>query len=130
MAFVAVLVACAPAQADVRPGEWEIEAAVTTGGAQGIPPVHQKQCLSAQEAGNPGRLFGQGGSCQYADRKDNGAEFSFTLRCTAPVPITGHGSVRYAANSIDGTLDLRIDASGTVIEQKVRMTGRRLGPCR
>ena len=131
MACVAVLVACAPAQADVQPGEWEIEAAVTQGGAAaGVPPVKQKQCLSAQDAGNPGRLFGQGGSCQYADRKDNGAEFSFSLRCTAPLPITGRGSVRYGATSIDGTLDLRIDAAGTIIEQKVRMTGRRLGPCK
>lgn len=131
VAFVLCLSFLGVARADVQPGEWEIEAAVTQGGAgAGVPPVKQKQCLSAQDAGNPGRLFGQGGSCQYADRKDNGSEFSFTLRCTAPLPITGRGSVRYAAGSIDGMLDLRIDAAGTIIEQKVRMTGRRLGPCK
>jgi len=119
--------------ADVQPGEWEIEAAISQvagAGAGGVPPVKQKQCLSAQDAANPGRLFGQGGSCQYADRKDNGSEFSFTVRCTAPVPMSGRGKVQYAASRIDGTMDLRIDVAGTVIAQKVRMTGRRLGPCR
>lgn len=130
MAVLASLAVCAPAQADIRPGEWEIEAAVAAGGAQGIPPVRQRQCLSAQDAANPARLFAQGGSCQYADRRDNGSAFSFSLRCTAPVPITGRGSVNYAPDTIDGTLDLRIDAAGTVIEQKVRMRGRRLGPCK
>ncbi|MDA0225354.1 MAG: hypothetical protein O2975_04480 [Proteobacteria bacterium] len=36
--------------ADVRPGEWEIEAAMSqVTGAGGVPPVKQKQCLRAHD---------------------------------------------------------------------------------
>jgi len=125
----AMIAAAAPAFADVEPGNWELTVTTSVDGMPGaMPPVTRSRCISQAEARDPSQLLG-GSECEFNNRRDSGSEITFDVACSGPMPMRGSGAVRYAPQSIDGSLDISADASGQKIMTRSRIVGRRLGAC-
>ena len=116
-----------PAHADIEPGNWEISATTEVQGVKEPTGFRQTRCLTAEEARDPGRLFGSspGARCQFTSRNDTGSLFTFEVSCGGQPPFRGSGSVRYARDSLEGELELKADDFVT----RSRIAGRRLGAC-
>jgi hypothetical protein len=125
--LLVLLLASAPARADLSPGNWEISASTMVEGMSQPSTLRQERCLTAEDARDPSRLFGgtPGGRCDFTSRNDTGSVFTFQVTCTTQPPVVGEGSVRYSAEALDGEVDLRADN----LKTHSRITGRRLGPC-
>ena len=117
--------------ADPEPGNWELT--VTTqmdGMAQPVGPIARTQCLTAADAQNPSKVLNPGsGSCEFTNRRESGATYSFDVSCTGAFPMTGTGSVNYGTQSMSGELHLASIVSGKKVGMDSRISGRRLGPC-
>jgi hypothetical protein len=131
---VALLVACGAAHADISPGEWQMSTTVELPGmSSAFGPFTQTECLSATQAKDPGRLFaapgGPAAGCAFTNQNDDGSTFSFDLSCGGTTPVSGSGSVRYGADSVDGELKLRSEFGGQLLETRFRISAHRIGPC-
>lgn len=121
-----LLVAAFPAHADLEPGSWEITGRSEAQGA-GAKGFTQTQCLTAADAGDPGRIFGARGTpCEFVNRRDTGSLITFEISCATQPPVRGSGSVRYARDSLEGDLELNLEGFST----RSHISGRRLGGCR
>ena len=126
---LAMIAASGPALADIEPGNWELTVTTAVDGMPGsLAPVTRARCITLEEARDPSRLTG-GAECEFSNRRDNGSEISFDVSCGGQVPMRGSGVVRYAPQSIDGTLAISADAGGQKIMTRSRIAGRRLGAC-
>jgi len=128
--------AAAAAAGDVAPGNWEFTINTTTEGLGALAPkpgpIVRQRCISEEEAKNPGQILGDAGTrgdCQFSNQRDTGSAYSFDVRCTAPVPVTGSGQMRYSRDTLDGTLDLASDVQGMKFTTKSQISARRLGAC-
>ena len=121
--------ACGSVFADIGEGNWEVETNTTLGGAPGVT-AKQMQCLRAEDARDPSRLFGSPGpGCQFGKRSDDGSTFRFEISCSGPAPVAGAGQVRYARESMEGQFVIRVGAGEQSIETRTSMRARRVGPC-
>lgn len=122
-----LLLASAPARADLAPGNWEISATTVIEGIGQPSSLTQTRCLTEEDARDPKRLFAgtPGGRCDFTSRSDTGSVFTFQVTCTTTPPVVGEGSVRYDAAKLEGEVELRMEG----LKTHSRITGRRLGPC-
>ena len=121
-----LLVLVFPAYADLEPGNWEITVRTEVQGEADAKAFTQMQCLKAEDAGDPGRIFGNSGtSCEFLNRHDTGSLITFDVACGTQPPVRGSGSVRYAPDSLEGEFELKLADFST----RSRITGRRLGGC-
>jgi hypothetical protein len=122
-----LLLASAPALADITPGNWEISATTVLEGIGQPTSLTQTRCLTEEDARDPSRLFAgtPGGRCDFTSRNDTGSVFTFQLTCSTNPPVVGEGSVRYDAAKLEGDVELRLEG----VKTQSRITGRRLGPC-
>ena len=120
-----LLVAALPARADIEPGSWEISASGEVQGVKEPVNVVQTRCLSAEDARNPGRIFGSGPGCEFTNRRDSGGVFTFDVSCSSQPPVQGSGSVRYGRDSMDGELELKSEH----FSARSRIAARRIGGC-
>lgn len=129
--------------AAMQPGEWEITTQVTGVDAPGvsgatpqgaIAPRTQRACLTQSDLAQPGGIATGGVSnasgCRAEGNSENGSIRS-TLRCEGPggakVEVTTTGSS--TATSLDLSVETRVNAQGTAMSTRARITGRRLGDC-
>ena len=126
LAFIA-----APALADIGEGNWEMEITMAMPGApQGGQPMKQSQCLRAEEAKDPSRLFGSpGAGCQFVDRQDTGSSYRFNIVCSGPTQVTGTGEMNYSHDSLDGQIVLNMAQGEQKVETRTTIKARRTGPC-
>jgi hypothetical protein len=115
------------AWADIDPGMWELTATTEIQGIKEPASFTQTRCLTPEDARDPSRLFGSspGASCEFVNRNDSGAVFTFEIVCNSQQPIRGSGSVRYGPGEIEGELELRMDQ----FSARSRISGRRIGGC-
>jgi hypothetical protein len=124
------LLAPMAALADIEPGNWQLVVAVSVAGMGEMEPVTRTQCVTAEDARDPSRLFGQSNlNCTFADRQDTGSAFTFTVSCGGAVPVTGSGRVRYGRDTLDGDMELSGDAAGQKFVTRSKVNGRRTGAC-
>lgn len=130
--FFIFVLALSPARADVGEGSWELEVSTSMPGmAAGGATTRQTQCLSAEDARDPSRLFGSpGAGCQFGNRRDDGSTYRFEIACTAAAPLSGNGEIRYSRDTLEGEIVLRVGAGAQSMETRSRIKARRLGPCR
>jgi hypothetical protein len=123
------LFACAvPAGADIGAGNWEMD---VTSSIAGSPAgnMKQTQCLTAEDARDPSRMFGTpGAGCQFSNRQDNGSTYQFDISCTGATPMTGRGEMRYGQDSLNGELVLHLKLEGKDTELRSSIKAKRLGP--
>ena len=125
----AMIAAAAPALADVQAGNWELTVTTAVDGMPGaMAPITRSRCITQEEARDPSRLVG-GSDCEFSNRRDSGSEITFDVACGGQMPMRGSGAVRYAPQSIDGTLDISADTGAQKIMTRSRISGRRLGAC-
>jgi hypothetical protein len=115
------------AWADIDPGMWELTATTEMQGIKEPTSFTQTRCLTPEDARDPSRLFGSspGARCEFVNRNDSGAVFTFEIVCNSQQPIRGSGRVRYGPREIDGELELRMDQ----FSARSRISGRRIGGC-
>jgi hypothetical protein len=122
-----VLLAASPAWADLEPGNWEITARTDVQGVQDPKALTLTQCLTREQAADPASLFGSSGaSCEFLNKKDDGAVMTFDVACAMQPPVRGAGKVSYSSQSLEGDLELRLEG----VSMRSHISGRRLGGCR
>lgn len=132
-AATALLSAMIPvAQADLSGGQWQLTTLITVSGIPGeLGPFQQTQCLTAVAAKDPNQLFGSAGGtdCAFADERDDGRHFSFTLSCSGATRVNGAGSLRYGSDALEGQMEIHSDLGGQMLTVQTRISSRRIGPC-
>ncbi len=126
--FIAFALACFPARADIGEGNWELEVTTVMPGAPSTP-VKQTQCMTAADAKDPANLIGgPGPGCSFNNRRDDGSTFSFDIACASA--LNGSGALRYAHDSLDGEIVVRMKQGDQQVEVRSVLKARRLGPCK
>ena len=129
LGLLSILLAAMPASADIGAGNWEMTVGTVIGGAPGAT-VTQTQCLRAEDARDPSRLFGSpGGGCEFTNRQDSGTVYRFNISCPGTANLTGRGEMRYSHDAMNGELVLRMQIEGKDTEMRTSIKARRLGPC-
>ncbi len=130
-AFLLASLGAAPAaRADLQPGNWELTVSATLAGVGAMPSQTRTQCLRAEDARDPSRLFGGAGAgCSFSNQRDTGSDFSFDVSCTGAVPVSGSGRVHYSADTLDADMQLGGEANGNQFSTTSHVSGHRLGPC-
>ena len=130
-AFAVFLLAPLGALADIEPGSWELTVSAGVAGAPPMAAQTRTQCLKAEDVRDPSSVFGPNSdpNCSFSNKSDTGSEFSFTVSCTGPVPVTGSGRVRYGCDSMTADMELSGDVNGQKFSTTSHATGRRVGPC-
>jgi hypothetical protein len=133
LAATALTIATIPvSQADISEGQWQITTLISVPGIPGeLGPFQQTQCLTAAAAKDPNQLFGSAGGtdCKFADERDDGRHFSFTLSCSGTTRVNGAGSVRYDSDALEGQMQIHSDLGGQLLTVQTRVSARRTGPC-
>ena len=136
------LAACSGESTVLEPGQWDMNLAVTKIEAPGLPqganvplppPQTVSQCLTPEQARNPGADFAGGGQqgCTSDDYRMADGRISGTIQCNqqgTSMRATVSGS--YTRDSMDMTMNSQTQTSGQNISTEVRVTGRRTGECR
>lgn len=125
------------ALAQVQPGNWELTVVSEMQG-QKLGPMSKTQCFSEADARDPGRVLGAGAGCQFSNAGQGAGAYTFDVKCSGLVPMSGRGRIRQDAESFDGELDLIVEAGqnaggpggGLTLGIRSKITGRRLGPCK
>ena len=135
-AIVFMLASSAALCADVSPGLWEITMETRVPADAGFAPQPYKitQCLSAQDAKDPGRLFAQFGNpgakdCAYSERSYSGNTFSFAMRCSGSFAIRSNGRVSFTPDTMDGTITAFASIGDRDVETQNKVSARRVGGC-
>lgn len=113
--------------AQVQPGSWELTVITQmTDADKPTGPLQKTQCFTEEEANDPSRVLGAGGTCHFSNRREVGNTLSFDVKCSGALPMAGTGSLRYGSDSFTGQLDL---GAGSGFRMNSKISGRRLGPC-
>lgn len=137
-----LLAACGGESTVLEPGQWDMNVAITKMEAPGLPqganiplppPQTVSQCLTPEQARNPGADFAGGGQqgCTSDDYRMADGRISGTIQCnqqgtTMRATVAG----TYNRDSMDMTMNSQTQASGQSVTTEVRVTGRRTGECR
>jgi len=138
-----MLSACGGESTVLEPGQWDMNVAVTKIEAPGMPqganvpmppPQTISQCLTPEQARNPGADFaggGQQGGCTSEDYRMADGRISGTLQCNqAGATMRATVSGTFTRESMDMTMNSQTQAGGQNVNTEVRVTGRRTGECR
>ncbi len=137
-----LLSACGGESTVLEPGQWDMNVAITKMEAPGLPqganiplppPQTVSQCLTPEQARNPGADFAGGGQqgCTSEDYRMADGRISGTIQCdqqgtTMRATVAG----TYSRDSMDMTMNSQTQAAGQNVTTEVRVTGRRTGECR
>ena len=123
------LLLAATARADIGSGNWEMDVSTSMGGAP-AGNIKQTQCLTAEDARDPSKLFGTpGAGCEFSNRMDNGSTYQFDIACRGATPMTGRGEMRYGRDALEGELVLNLKLEGKDTELRSSIKAKRLGAC-
>ena len=125
--LVVLSLASFSAFADVGAGQWDMEVTTTMPG-MGPTTAKQSQCITAEEAKEPGKLFGNpGGGCDFRNKRDDGSVYRFEIVCTGATPVTGSGEMRYSQDTMDGEIVLKMSGGPQPLETRSRIKAKRNG---
>ena len=129
--LLALALAAAPAAADIGEGNWEMEITMQMPGVPAAAaPMKQTQCLSADEARDPSKLFGSPGvGCQFTDKQDTGSSYRFNIVCSGPTQVSGTGQMNYSHDSLDGQIVLDMAQGDQKVQTRTSIKAHRTGPC-
>jgi hypothetical protein len=130
---VAVLsVGAAQAQGPRRDGRWEVTVQMEMPGAPaGMPPMTVTQCITPEEAKDPGAALPQAqgaampDNCKLTDQKVTGNKVSWALKCEGPEAMSGSGEVVYSGATFEGLMKM-VHGGQTMT---MKYSGKRLGDC-
>lgn len=137
-----MLAGCGGESTVLESGQWDMNVAITKMEAPGLPqganvplppPQTVSQCLTPEQARNPGADFAGGGQqgCTSDDYRMADGRISGTIQCNqqgTSMRATVAGS--YTRDSMDMTMNSETQAQGQTVNTEVRVTGRRTGECR
>ncbi|HUQ74067.1 MAG TPA: DUF3617 family protein [Burkholderiales bacterium] len=123
--------------ADISPGLWEILMETRVPADPGFTPPQHKitQCISPQDAKEPGALFSQMGTpgatdCRYSDRNyHEGNTFTFAMKCAGTLAIRSNGKVAFTPETMNGTINAFANVGSQEVETQSKIVARRVGGC-
>ena len=120
------------AYADVQEGLWEITFSMRMDGTeQDLGPYTKQQCFTKADTQDPSKLFGDSdGSCEYVNKRYNGNQFYFSVRCNIGIPLSGTGQAEFSSDSLEGDMQLSAQTEGgPSVGTHSKVFGKRLGAC-
>ena len=132
LATLAGLALCAPALAQMEPGEWEFTSTSTSRLFPGPQTASFKRCIKKEEAANPDQWMGkpdQQGDCKLTPGKKTADTYSWQMECPK-ANMRGTGSARIARATMEGETLMNGEVKGQKFELRTKVTGKRLGPCK
>jgi hypothetical protein len=130
----------AAAQGDIRPGAWDmsVEFSVPADPAFKQPAISRRQCLTAADARDPGRMLAEmsvpgATGCAISDKGGSSGHLEFDVKCEGIFAIGGHGAVDYTPETLQGTLNLDFKLGDTQSAKRTgsvsRIAAHRVGDC-
>ncbi|HUO80250.1 MAG TPA: DUF3617 family protein [Steroidobacteraceae bacterium] len=121
---------------DIAPGLWELalEAAVEADPAFQPGPMTVRQCVTRDDARDPGKILGPISSagasdCSYAAKSYVGRVFRFTLQCSGTLQLRTTGEVTFSGAALRGVLTTSSAIEGKPVEFRSTLVGHRIGEC-
>ncbi|TVM15636.1 hypothetical protein DPQ33_14645 [Oceanidesulfovibrio indonesiensis] len=128
--FVAglLLVAAAPASAQIKYGTWEITTKVSMPGMpMEMPAMTHTQCLT--EDGMTPQAEQPDHNCETESRVE-GDTVHYTVICDSPEgSMRGEGTATYAGDTMSGSMHMVMEGDDGDMEVTQEYSGRYLGPC-
>jgi hypothetical protein len=121
---------------DISPGMWEItvNSVVATSPGFAPPPVTQNQCLTAADARDPRRLFGEiatpgASGCTYGKSDVSGSNIHFTMQCAGNLGLRASGDVSFTLTSVCGSITSSAKLGDQLVNMQSQLSGHRVGNC-
>ncbi len=132
-----VLTLSAPVLAqDLSPGMWEISVEARVPASPGFAPAPFKlnQCLTPQDARDPGKLIGSianpgATGCTYGNSTLTGNSLRFTMKCAGTLDLRAAGEVSFTPSTLNGTIVSTSTIGGQKVEMQSIVSARRAGNC-
>ena len=134
VAFCALFAVTLLAQAEMKPGLWEVTTQMEMPGVPvKIPATKATSCVTPEQAKNPGGTVpnaggrGRGGKddCKATDQRIDGNKVTWKMACTGAMPMTGDGEMVFSGDSYAGKMNMTT-AQG---QMAMQLTGKRIGDC-
>ena len=122
------------AQAQMKPGRWEVTMQMDMPGLPvKMPATKTTSCITPQQAETPGGTLsspggrGRGGNedCKTTDQKIDGNKVTWKMACTGANAMTGDGEMVFNGDSYAGKMNMNM-AQG---QMTMQYTGKRIGDC-
>ncbi len=121
------------AQAQMRPGMWEIAVQVQMPGAPPMPEMKLNQCVTAEQlqkgpsAVLPNPTGAAGSSeCKVTDTKTTGNTVTWSVACTGEPPMTGSGELTLEGDTYKGTMTMNMSG----MQMPMKLAAKRVGECK
>jgi hypothetical protein len=121
---------------DLAPGLWQLSLEARVESAPGFHPgpMTLNQCVTKEDAADPGKLLGPVASagasdCSYSKTSYVGQEFRFTMECAGALELRTTGEVTFSATMLRGLITTSSLIEGKKVEFKSTISGHRLGDC-
>jgi hypothetical protein len=92
------------------------------------------QCITTQDAKDPGQLFSVmstpgASNCRYQDRNYHaGNTFTFAMTCSGTYPLRSSGKVAFTKDTMDGTVSAVAKVGEQDVTTENKLTARRVKP--
>ena len=132
LATLVGVVLCAPALAQMEPGEWEFTSTSTSRLFPGPQTQTFKRCINKEEAANPDRWMsdpGKDSDCKLTPGQRTAEKYTWQMECPKS-NMRGTGSARIARATMDGETVMNGEVKGQKFELRTKVSGKRLGPCK
>ena len=113
----------------MRAGSWQVTMRMNMPGMGEMPPMTHTQCVTPAMLKDPQGAIPkgpEGSDCKMSDYKLTANTATYKLTCTAPMPMTMLGEVKYSGtDAYTGTMTM--DASGQ--KRTMNFDSKRVGEC-
>jgi hypothetical protein len=127
--LAAVLLSSNALAQGMQPGEWEVTGVTTSSMFPQPQSSTARRCLSKEDAADPARLSTKDmQGCTVKPGTQGAGSHSWEFACPQQ-GVTGKGTVRYTATTMNSDLQMQVNAQGQKADINSKITGRYLGPC-
>ncbi len=131
-AMVLMMAAATSAGADsikVEPGKWEFRSEATM--MPGQPPKTNvtTECIEDGDV-DPDKFMEGDETCRISDVTSSGSELKWKMTCPGPQgTLTGDAVLRSKGTTVSGSMNMRMEVGGQVMQINNSWQGRRIGAC-
>lgn len=111
---------------DMQPGEWEVTMTMDMPGmpAMANVPIRFKECRTDKDIVPQKQEKG----CNITKQKQEGSTVMWEMKCDDGT--TSDGKVTYSGTKFDGVVNTVINNKVQQMRTKMKMSGKRIGPCK
>ena len=118
------------AGAEMQPGMWELTTRMEMQGMPAMPGGNEfkfKQCIDNKNMVPQNKQNPQQSHCKMLEQKVKGNSVSWKMECQQGMAL--QGEVTYSGDSMNGVMNMQMNAQGMAMNMKQVISGNRVGDC-